>query len=78
MRPLVRTRPVAVVGGLAVALIAVLLLRGDIDLIGAGQRALALVAIVVVVERLLLPLAQLMVGEPAVPPEDEPARGSVP
>ena len=70
MRPLVTTRPVALAGLAGLAVIAVAMLRGTLDLVQAAQRGAVLLAVVLVVEHLALPVARALVGSPQEP--DEP------
>ena len=77
MRPLLNSRAVAFCGLFGMAMIAVLMLTGQLDLVAAAKRAAALLVLLLVVERVLLPVARALVGEtltPAVPaePEDTP------
>ena len=64
MRGLVRTPAAGALGALGLAVIAVLLLRGQLLLADAALRAGVLLAAVVVVERVVLPVARLLVGGP--------------
>ena len=73
MRPLVRTRAVALAGLAGVAVIALGMLRGTLDLVQAAQRGAALLAVVLVVEHLALPVARVLVGSPQEP--DPPSEG---
>lgn len=67
MHPLVSNRLVALCGLAGMGLIALLMLSGQLDLIGAAKRAAALLIVLVLVERVLLPLAGALVGETAKP-----------
>ena len=62
---LVGNHYVALLGLVALGIIALLMLRGQIDLIGAEKRALAVMGGVLLVERLLLPVCRSLVGPPA-------------
>ena len=73
MRPLVTTRPVALAGLAGLAVIAVGMLRGTLDLVQAGQRGAVLLAVVLAVEHLALPVARALVGSPQEPEEPPPA-----
>lgn len=74
MRPLVTSRPVALLGLAGLAGIALLMLQGAVDLVGAAQRAAVLLGLVLVLERLVLPVARAMVGDPAnAEPDPAPA-----
>lgn len=74
MRPLVTNRPVALLGLAGLAGIALLMLQGAVDLVGAAQRAAVLLGLVLVLERLVLPVARALVGAPAhAEVEPEPA-----
>ena len=73
MRPLVTTRPVALAGLAGLAVIAVGMLRGTLDLVQAAQRGAVLLAVVLVVEHLALPVARALVGSPQEPEEPPPA-----
>jgi hypothetical protein len=72
-RGLVQNQYVAFAGLLGLGLIAVLMLRGQIDLIEAGRRAAVLLGVVLVVERLVLPICRVLVGSPAEKPAAVPA-----
>ena len=74
MRPLVNHRGVALAGLLGMAGIAVLILLGTVDLVGAAQRAAALLLALLLVERVALPVARALVGPAAEP--DEPVAGA--
>jgi len=64
VRPLVTSRGVALVGLAGVAVIAVGMLRGTLDLVQAAERGAVLLAVVLVVEHLALPVARALVGSP--------------
>ncbi|MDP1013652.1 hypothetical protein Q6293_28360, partial [Klebsiella pneumoniae] len=64
----VRNSYVAFLGLAGLALIAVQMLQGELDLVGAGQRALVVLGAVLVVERLVLPVCRSLVGPPVPPP----------
>lgn len=61
----------ATLGLLAVGLLAVRLLRGDLTLTQAAVRAVLVLVGLMLVERVLAPLARALVGGPKQP--DEPA-----
>src|SRR3954465_118473 len=67
MRPLVKTPLLGFVGLFAVALVALGLLRGNLTLAQAANRATIALLTIIAVERIVLPLAQLLVGSPAQP-----------
>lgn len=70
-----RTRWLAVVGLVAVGVVALQMLRGHLSVTEAAVRVgLALLALLVV-DRLLLPFARALVGDPR-PPEDPPPTGA--
>ena len=69
MRPLVRTRAVALGGLAGLGLIALGMLRGSLDLVAAAQRGAVLLALVLVVEHVALPIARALVGSPESPEE---------
>ncbi len=69
MRSLVKTRALGLAGLLGLALIAVAMLRGTLDLVAAAQRGAVLLGIVLLVEHLALPVARALVGAPAGPQE---------
>ncbi len=71
MRPLVRTRSVALCGLAGLGCIAALMLRGTLDLVGGAGRAAVLLGLVLVVERVALPVARVLVGDPR-PPDAPP------
>ena len=70
--PLVQNRYLALVGLLGLGLIAVMMLRGELDLVAGGQRAGVLLGAVLLAERLVLPLCRALVGPP-LPPGSGPA-----
>lgn len=73
-RQLVRSPHVALLGLLGLALIAVMMLRGELDLLQAGQRAGVLLGVVLVLERLVLPVCRALVGPPGAPGEQPAGR----
>ena len=72
------SRPLGLVGLLAVGLVALGLLQGRLTIVQAGQRAAVVLAVLVVVDRIGVPIARLLVGprkeEP--PAESSAAAGS--
>lgn len=65
MRAFVKTRAVGVVGACGLVAVAVMLLLGDLTLAEAAQRSGILLGVVLALEHVLLPLARVLVGEPA-------------
>ncbi len=65
MRAGLRSPTLALVGLLAVGIVAVALLRGELSLTEAAVRALVVFAVLKAVEWLVLPLARSLVGGPA-------------
>lgn len=63
----VRNHYVALVGLAGLGLIALKMLQGELDLVGAGRRALVVLGLVLLVERLVLPVCRSLVGPPAPP-----------
>ena len=61
-RGLVRTRAVALAGLAGLALVAVQMLRGTLDLFSGAQRAGVLMLVVLAVEHVALPVARTLVG----------------
>lgn len=55
----------ALVGLLAVAVVALALLQGRLDVVQAGERAAVVLVVLLVADRLLLPIGRALVGEPA-------------
>lgn len=77
MRALVRTPAAGLLGAVGLAVIAVLLLRGQLLLADAALRAGVLLAAVIVLERVFLPVARLLVTGPhqeREQPETDPRR----
>ena len=68
MRPLVRSPLLGFLGLVAVGLVAYKMLQGDLTLTQGAVRAVIALVVVVLVERLVLPIAMLLVGSPATPP----------
>lgn len=64
-RRLVHSPVVALFGLAGLAVLAVMMLRGQLDLVAAGQRAAVLLAVVLAVERLVLPACRALVGPPS-------------
>ncbi len=65
------TSPVlALVGLFAIGVVALDLLQGGLTVAQGGLRAAVVLGVLVVVDRLLLPLARMLVGAPARSPED--------
>ena len=73
MRPLVRSPILGFLGLVAIGLVAYKMLQGDLTLTQGAVRAVIALVVVVVVERLVVPIAMLLVGSPAPPPAPEPA-----
>lgn len=75
MRPLLTSRGTALSGLAAMALLAVMMLRGTLDIVQAAERTVVVLAVVVLVDRIALPVARALVGTP-LPPEEPggPAR----
>lgn len=67
-RHLVHDRHVALGGLAGLALIAVMMLRGALDLVAAGQCAAVLLVVVLLVDHVALPVCRALVGPP-VPPD---------
>ena len=65
--PLVQNRYLALIGLLGLGLIALMMLRGELDLVAGGQRAGVLLGAVLLAERLVLPLCRALVGPPLPP-----------
>lgn len=68
MPALVSNRVLAWCGLVGIALIAVQMLRGATDLAGGAIRTVVLVLLLALVERVVLPVARLLVGSPDRPP----------
>ena len=73
MRPLVRSPILGFLGLVAIGLVAYKMLQGDLTLTQGAVRAVIALAVVVVVERLVIPIAMLLVGSPPPPPATEAA-----
>ncbi len=72
-------RPLGVVGLVAVAVVAMGLLQGRLTVEQAGKRGLVVLVVLVVVDRILVPLAQALVGPRAQPEADGVAeQGALP
>ena len=70
-RRVVRNHYVALLGLAGLGLIALQMLRAELDLVGAGRRAAVVLGVVLVVERLVLPVCRAVVGPPApLPPRE--------
>ena len=69
--------PLGVVGLLAVAVVALGLLQGRLTVVQAGQRALVVLVVLVAVDRVLVPVARLLVG-PRQEPEPDPDPDDLP
>lgn len=65
-RGMVNNHYVALAGLVGLGLVALMMLRGQLDLVGGGKRAAAVLGAVLLVERVLLPLGRALVG-PARP-----------
>jgi hypothetical protein len=70
----VKSRFLAFVATALIGVIAVALLRGRIGIDVAAMRALVLLVVVIVVDRLLMPWVQLAVGGPAKKHVETPAK----
>lgn len=66
-RRVVSNHYVALLGLIGLGLIALQMLQDRLDLVGAEKRALAVMGVVLLVERLLLPVCRALVGTPAPP-----------
>ena len=71
----VQSPGLAVVGLLAVAVVALGLLQGELTVAQAGARIGIAVLVLAAVDRLVLPVARLLVGQPqnAAPPVPRPS-----
>ena len=58
-------------GLLALGAVAVQLLDGSLDVQAAASRIAVVLAVLLVVERVVLPLARALVGRPAPPPDPD-------
>ena len=61
----VQSPVLALVGLLALGVVALDLLQGGLTVAQAGTRAAVVLGVLVVVDRLVLPLARMLVGAPA-------------
>ncbi len=61
----VQSPVLALVGLFAIGVVALDLLQGGLTVAQAGGRAAVVLGVLVVVDRLLLPLARMLVGAPA-------------
>lgn len=68
----VKSPALGLVGLAAIAIIALGLLRQQVTLTEAAQRAVVVVVIAAVVDRLLLPIGRLLVGYPRDTMDDAP------
>ena len=73
--PIVANRTLALLGLLGLGTIAVMMLRGELDLVAGGQRAGVLLGVVLVAERVALPVCRALVGPP-LPPEHPEQRSA--
>ncbi len=64
------SRPLGLVGLLAVGFVALGLLQGLLTIVQAGQRAAVVLAVLVAVDRIGVPIARLLVGPRKEQPEE--------
>ncbi len=72
-----RSRFLAALGLALVAMLCVQLLRGSITLPTAATRAVALVVVLVLVDRVVVPIGRLLIGDPRPDGEEtDPGEGA--
>lgn len=66
-----RSRPLAIVGLLVVGVVALALVRGRLTIGEAALRVALGLAVLLLLDRLLLPIAQALIGDRRRPDDDE-------
>ncbi len=67
------SRPLGFVGLVAIGMVALGLLEGRLTVEQAGRRALVVLAVLVAVDRVVVPLARSLVGPRQEPEQESPA-----
>lgn len=66
----VQSTTLALVGLLAMGVVALGLLRGTLDVVQAGERAAVVLVVLLVTDRFVLPIGRALVGEPTRTEQD--------
>ena len=69
-----RSRPLAIVGLIVVGLVAIALVRGRLTIGEAALRVVLALAVLVLLDRLLVPLAQALIGDRRPPADEDEAQ----